>query len=233
LYNNPEDAYSKLNGLISSPNRTERERRKYLHFASTLLFREDVLRKIVYVEPEVITSSGISDYVISGYIGNNPLTSDLIKTYVWELKAPQCFLFEKDNENRLRPTFDLVDAENQLLYYYDDLKGNETLKNRFRVSHSDNVCIGGIIIGSWQNVVNGQYDEGKKAILYQSALKIREKYFYGRVIRLLTWNDVLENIGGGYKGIVKMNSNQSYVFQTPITPKDTLSIYESVKSPKD
>lgn len=231
MSNAPQSAVTELTNLINSEGRKERECRKYLHYAHTILFREDVPKDIVYEEPEMIGSAGVSDYVISGSIGNNPSSSNCVKAYVWELKAPQCFLFKKDNENRLRPTPDLNDAENKLLNYVDELRGNHTLQTRFGVTHSDYVCIGGIVIGCKSKLVDGNYEEAKKTKLLNDALRIREEWFYKRAgIRLITWSHVLDHISGNYRDIIKQNTNLCYAFQTPQVPSGTISTLEHVHS---
>ena len=116
-----------------------------------------------------------------------------MKAYIWELKAPQCHIFEKDTENRLRPSKDLIQAENQLLNYYHENKGSELFRNNFGVTHSEYVCFGGIIIGSHARRVRGDYEEAKKEKLIETAFMIRKNYIYDRLnIRIMHWDYILD-----------------------------------------
>ncbi|MCJ7632008.1 hypothetical protein MUP77_06395 [Candidatus Bathyarchaeota archaeon] len=157
------------------------------------MFKEPVI-KYNYVETEYRGHSGDSDYVISGTV-RLELGYECVKAYVWELKAPQCYIFEKDNENRVCPTKDLIRAENQLLHYFHENRGSEEFRKEFSVTHSDDVCLGGIIIGKNSRRVSGEYEEDKRKLLYEKAISIRNKYFYvPNEIRLMTWDNVLENL---------------------------------------
>jgi uncharacterized protein with HEPN domain len=141
---------------------------------------------------EYRSNNGDSDYIISANIRDD-CGVNIVRAYVWELKAPQCYIFEKDNENRLRPSKDLISAENQLLHYVHECKGNAQFREEFRVTHPDNVYFGGIIIGSNSKQVNGDYNQEKKNMLYEKAARIRAEYFYKKIgIRLVTWDTVLD-----------------------------------------
>ena len=67
-------------------------------------------------------------------------------------QSPQCYVFEFDNENRVRLTKDLISAENQLLHYYEEYKKSETFISEFNITSTDNIHIGGIIIGQKSTV---------------------------------------------------------------------------------
>jgi hypothetical protein len=116
--------------------------------------------ELVYLETEYREHSGDSDYVISAQVQESSGVQR-VKAYVWESKAPQCYIFERDTDNRLKPSQDLVQAENQLLHYYLDLKGSEPSRDEFGVTTSDDFCLGGIIIGCNRTRVRGDYEESQ------------------------------------------------------------------------
>lgn len=184
-------AYKCLRELIESPNNKELECRKFLQYAKDALVRDTVM-EFVYVEKERRGTSGDSDYIISCKV-RDETGVEAVKAYIWELKAPQCFIFEKDTENRLRPTKELIQAENQLLHYYHEQRGNEQFRNEFRVTHSDNVLFGGIIIGCHSRKTKGNYEESKKNTLFEKALMIRKRYIYEPLqIRIIHWDYILD-----------------------------------------
>lgn len=187
-----KDLYGQLKNLIDDTHNKELECRRYLQYAKYLLFRDAVIN-FVYVETEYRTHAGDSDYVISGEV-HDESGVHCTRAYVWELKAPQCFVFEKDTENRLRPTRDLVQAENQLLHYFDDLKYNAQARAEFGVTHPENVRLGGIIIGCKRTEVKGDYEHAKKTRLYNKAKRCRDFLYNPANIRLMLWNRVLEQL---------------------------------------
>jgi len=155
--------------------------------------RETVI-KFEYVETEYRVNCGDSDYIISGKVRLSDGV-ECVYAYIWELKAPQCYLFEKDTENRLRPTKELIAAENQLLNYHFEIKGNDSSKRKFGITHPDHIRIGGIIIGTRKTLVRGNFEINKKYKLYQMASHIRKQYFYNHLdIRLMTWDSILDHI---------------------------------------
>jgi hypothetical protein len=183
--------FKKLQGFISDSNNKELECRDYLQYAKGALVSDTVI-EFVYVEKERRGNSGDSDYIVSCKVCDE-IGVEAVKAYIWELKAPQCYIFEKDTENRLRPTKELVQAENQLLHYYHENKGSEQFKNDFGVSHSDNVLFGGIIIGCHARRIKGDYPEEKKNKLFEKALMIRKKYIYDPLhIRIVHWDYILD-----------------------------------------
>lgn len=185
------DIYSVLKELIEATENKEHECRKFLQYAKEALVRDTVIN-FEYVETERRGTFGNSDYIISGKIVDETGV-ETVKAYIWELKAPQCYIFEKDTEGRLRPTKDLIQAENQLLHYYHENKGSETFRNTFGVTHSDNVCFGGLIIGSHNRRVKGEYEETKKIKLIETAFMIRRKYIYDPLnIRIMHWDYILD-----------------------------------------
>lgn len=186
-----KDPYAELKALIEDTGNREHECREYLQYAKEALMSNTV-SEFVYIETERRATAGDSDYIISGKIIDET-GNESVKAYIWELKAPQCCIFEKDTENRLKPTKELIQAENQLLNYYHENKGSESFRNDFGVTHSDNVCFGGIIIGSRDRRVKGDFEEGKKEKLTETAFMIRKNYIYDRLnIRLMHWDYILD-----------------------------------------
>jgi hypothetical protein len=184
-------AHEALQGFISAPENKELECRELLQYAKEALVRDTVI-EFVYVEKERRGSSGDSDYIVSCKVCDETGVQS-VKAYIWELKAPQCYVFEKDTENRLRPTKELVQAENQLLHYYHEHKGSEQFRNDFGVTHSDNVLFGGIIIGCHARRTKGDYQEEKRNKLFEKALMIRKKYIYDPLhIRIIHWDYILD-----------------------------------------
>ena len=191
-HNNP--VYDQLKELIDDQeHRRENECREYLQYVNFLLFRENFIN-LVNKEEEYRSHSGDSDYIISARIMDDRYSEDVI-AYVWELKAPQCYIFCKERENRLIPSNDLVEAENQLLNYHYELRGSDQFRDTFRITHPDKIKLGGIIIGSERTKVKGEFTESKKDQLFNTACRIREKYFYSpNNFRLLNWTYILESM---------------------------------------
>lgn len=184
IHDNP---YLELKELIEATENKEHECREYLQYAKEALVKDTVL-EFVYIETERRSTVGDSDYIISGKIVDET-DNECVKAYIWELKAPQCYIFEKDTENRLRPTKELIQAENQLLNYYHENKGSDTFRNDFGITHPDNVRFGGIIIGSHARRVKGDYRDDKREKLIETAFMIRKNYIYDRLnIRIMHWD---------------------------------------------
>jgi len=183
-----------LRRLIDDTKQKEHECRLFLGYVPELL-TDKTFKQILYIEPEYRSKSGDSDYVISFEIyGEGGV--DKRYAYVWELKAPQCYVFEYETNNRVKPSEDLIKAENQLLHYYDDQQGNDRFRRDFKIVSSDDIKFGGIIIGSQKTrIKGGNYSPAKIDNLYETALRIRENYFYrGRGIRLLLWDFVYQHL---------------------------------------
>ena len=185
------DPYSELKELIEGNTQKELKCRKYLCYVPHILFKEFVT-DIIYSDKEYRTFSGDSDYVISGIVKEESGIS-YPKAYIWELKAPQCFIFKRERGGRLSPTSDLFEAENQLLNYYHDILGQQSFLDTYRVA-PQNVQAGGIIIGCNKTTVKGKFEELKRDELYEKAIKIRQYFYKSMGIRLLTWDYVLANI---------------------------------------
>src|SRR5260221_10769393 len=131
---------------------------------------------------------GSTDFVVAADIRGD-LNQTARCAYIWELKAPQCHLFEADTHNRCRPSAAFLQAENQLLHYYHEASGNSRFRERMSVVDEDNIYMGGLVIGTNARMFRGS-TEIEKA---EMALRVRKKYFYhSHKIRILTWDDVLD-----------------------------------------
>jgi len=214
-----EQLHQELEALIDSDVRREHDCRKFLEPVKDSLFKETVINHL-YHEIEYRGHTGDADYAISGKVADEGGVQ-CVRAYIWELKAPQCYIFEKDTQNRLRPTEDLVDAENQLLYYFHEQKGSNKFLNDFCVQ-SDYVHPGGIIIGCLRTRVHGDYEEAKKLTLYRDALNIRSTYFYkGAGSKLVTWDFILEQLRPPRTGIFQPNMLEQT--QVPRLDKDKVT----------
>jgi hypothetical protein len=119
------------------------------------------------------------------------------RAYVWEVKSPQNALFERETKNRVRPSADLIKAENQLFHYHEDRAGSESFRNEFGILSPDDVVLGGVIIGRNDTILkikgDGPLQEGKR--LYETALRLRRRYIYRKNnMELMTWSNVLRRL---------------------------------------
>lgn len=169
---------------------TERECGECLkHIARVLLPAFDVT--ITYVAQEQRVSTGSIDLIVIADAvrpGNNVRH----EAFVWELKAPQLYLFQMETQSRACPTPELFKAENQLLHYRDEVAKSGKLQQRWGV-WPDHVNFGGIIIGRDDRMVKPETKKNPKALqLASEALEIRELVFYkNNNIELWTWDKVL------------------------------------------
>jgi hypothetical protein len=194
---NKSDLYIGLEALINETvSQRERECHQYLSSIPEVLLRNPSI-DISSVRSGYATPSGISDYIVAAKISAEG-GYWCRRAYIWELKAPQCYIFEEDTSNRIKPTRELISAENQLLHYYQDCKGMDIFRDEFEITSPDEIYMGGIIIGSERTKVNaaaGVYDEDHKQYLYKKALRVRVNNFYNCCnIKLYTWNAILERL---------------------------------------
>lgn len=190
LLNNP---YQELKDLIDTDeHQDELECRKYLKYAKEYLMKDTPIR-FHYVEHEFQGYTGRSDYVISGEILDTGVPR--IHAYVWELKAPQCPIFQRDTTRRLKPTRHLTDAENKLLHFFDEQRGNELFRERFGVLRASHVLLGGIIIGRNETKVSGRFpSDERRETLYRTAIDARRCMYGPSGIKLVTWDQILNQI---------------------------------------
>lgn len=198
-----KEAYDELSLLIDSENRVELNCGRYLGFVNHVLI-SGVSIDEEYCVKEYRCHSGSVDYIVSSRMFDDTGVP-VSKAYIWELKAPQCYVFElDDNTERVRPTPDLVKAENQLVNYYDEVKNTNSFLEEFNITHPENVKIGGVIIGSPKTYVK-QVGEPKKTKLFNRGRRIRERYFYSASnIRLCTWEFVLIAMQGLMNQVVHL-----------------------------
>lgn len=213
--------------ILDKERQLERECKEYLKYAPYLLFKDSSHAKEMRSECEYRTHVGDSDYIISGKIADITGGQEYPVAYLWELKAPQCYMFVKDSENksRLRPSGDLYDAENKLLYYWDYLRGDTNFKDGLKITRPENVKLGGIIIGSKTRLVKGKVMN--KSELLQNAYRIR-KYIYDRAeVKLITWDDVLGFMVGGK--VKREEPQETFIAsELPEIPKGTVSTWDVV-----
>ncbi|WP_186065960.1 hypothetical protein [Burkholderia gladioli] len=118
---------------------------------------------------------------------------------VWEVKAPQCFVFDEDTQERLSPSIDLVHAETQLMYYVTEIRGSQMMRERFGILRPDDVQFGGIIIGRDDQMVKRKVrstlTEEHMTRLVDEAVHLRARTFYKpNQIRLLTWTSLVRHL---------------------------------------
>lgn len=226
---NPE-IYTKLKTCVEfEGNQTERECAEWLVKAAEVLlpWGEDT---ITFVDAEQISSAGYVDIIVIAE-SKTASGSTIKKAYVWELKAPQIFLFEKETKNRVRPTKDLYSAENQLLNYQNTISKDGAFLAKWGILRAEHIEFGGIIIGRETTFIDRKDMELIEAKgLADTAQEIREQIFYkAKNIKLWTWDKVLNSIQSRIKYISA--SNQDKVRTGPIiTPTTDLSTITMVTS---
>lgn len=217
------ERYNNLKTFIDSESFVEHQCREFLQYIPHILFRETVIN-FIYVEKEYKGNSGDSDYIISAEVKDGSGLST-VRAYIWELKAPQCNIFEFDNKNRLIPSKYLIEAENQLLHYHYEHRGSDQFKDEFKVTHPDNVMFGGIIIGSGKTSIKCRESlDQKDKKLFEKAVKVRQKYLYDiNGIKLLTWDYILEQFLPSITNPIRHsipNEFDRVIASTPLVPKD-------------
>lgn len=158
-----------------------------------MLIIPDFSDHFVEVEMERIQYLGRSDYVIIADVMRSG--DNCRRAYLWELKAPQCYIYEPDTETRLKPSNDLVSAENQLLNYYYELKGDRAFRIEYDITDPSDISLGGIIIGCHRTKVSGTDTEAVKNRRYNVAKRVRDQLYEGK-LKLRTWDEVCSFIGG-------------------------------------
>lgn len=180
-----------LRVLMHDASQQEVECQGYLQHAHALL--APPMSRVVQVVREQIAMAGRSDYFLVCEVNEVELRRRLV---LWEVKAPQLAPFEVATQNRLIPTRALIEAENQLLYYFDEYRSNGQFLDRYQIRHPNDVRLGGIVIGRDDNLVNVRQpfvttlNSEELRLMASSALRIREEHLYQQRIRLLTWDRV-------------------------------------------
>lgn len=182
-----------LRALMRDDAQREVECQAYLQHAHLLL--APPLSRVEQVVREQVAMAGRSDYFMLCEVTEVGPRRRLV---LWEAKAPQLAPFEVVTQNRLIPSRALVEAENQLLYYFDEYRSNGQFLDRYQLRHADDVKLGGIVIGRDDNWVRHRPADGLQhaAILQlaSSALRIRDEHFYRGRIRVLTWDRIAQVI---------------------------------------
>lgn len=194
----PPSPYEQLQALMSAEERRELECRDILKHAVDLLVREP-FGEFYRDETEVPGNAGRVDYFIACKVGDETVGGDdRVKVWLWEVKAPQCPVFKYEDGNRLCPTLDLVEAENQLIYYYEERKRNPHFREQLAIRYDTDIKLGGVIIGKRESAVrmgNNQIEPGRLGELYTQAVMFRRRYFYTpHGMELLTWDQVLRHL---------------------------------------
>lgn len=189
-----EELRQGLQRLIDdAQNNKELECREFLSYAKELLVLPDIPDCFIDVEMERIENLGRSDYLI---VADVLRSGDCYRrAYLWELKAPQCFIYEGDTRTRLKPSQDFIDAENQLLNYYYGLKENGVFLQQYEISAPSDISLGGIIIGCHRTKVGGDYTEAEKTRCYNIAKRVRDQLYDGK-LKVRTWDEICSFIGG-------------------------------------
>lgn len=113
-----------------------------------------------------------------------------------ELKAPQCYLFEfDDNKNRCRPTKEFFKGENQLIHYVYHAVNDDNFRARFNILHTRNIKAGGIIIGRSKDRMIESHGDITASDKARESLSIRSTMLYqSHGIRVFTWDRILEYV---------------------------------------
>lgn len=184
--------FEAFEALVRDKGRRELECRPYLKHAERLLVGQDLRSTARFYE--VRSYAGDADLIIVADVVTDTLEVEPT-AFFWELKAPQCYLFEyDDNKNRCRPTIDLIKAENQLLHYVEEAVGNESTRIRLGVKSSKDIRAGGIIIGTNDTMLYAPKDPRDT---YKAAMALRlrrERLYRTQGIRVLVWDRVLDDV---------------------------------------
>jgi len=218
------DLYASLKALIDVTNHhNEEECRDYLQYAKYKLFRDFRIVNLIHFDAEYRLTSGDADVAISGRIREED-GREYNRAYVWELKAAQVAIFKKETNNRFIPTLELIKAENQLLHYYLEAKGNQDFRMAFGITDENEVRLGGIIISTDERKIElSDIAVDRAEILYDKARRARNELYGSTGIRLLTWDRVLEHLRTPTIGGTQTSSTVQ-VFQTQTIPAGTISI---------
>jgi hypothetical protein len=125
--------YAALSALVFENDRhTEKECAAYLPQATPLLIKGTPI-SIINLTAEERNYFGSTDYIVAANMQTD-IGGVEAEVSIWEVKAPQCYLMERDdNSTRCRPTRELVKAENQLLHYAYEAMLNDAFRLRYRV----------------------------------------------------------------------------------------------------
>ncbi len=187
-YEEVQNTIEELSKQIEKDTQTERQCANLLNQIPWVLLPP--LNTAYYVESELNCYSGRADLAIIAEV-NEPGGEVCRKAYLWELKAPQVFLF-KWKSGRGCPRMDLIEAENQLFHYYNDLK-TSNFQRKWNL-FPDDFLLGGIVIGRNEKLVKCSNEDSNNAKASASlSLKFRNRFFYNHNrMELYTWDQVLD-----------------------------------------
>ncbi|WP_345887295.1 Shedu anti-phage system protein SduA domain-containing protein [Shewanella algae] len=191
------DIVQQLQSLMNEDGHTEIQARDYIEYAKDL-FVHETPSQFFELQSEYRTTNGDIDLIVPCILEDDAGVEKKV-VYIWEVKSPQTTIFCYDNRNRVKPTPELVKAENQLLHYYEECKLNQQFRNEFEIVDPEDVRLGGILIGKRDTLVQDHqnYNNDKKRTLYNKASSYRARHFYrASGIKLLTWDKVLNQISG-------------------------------------
>ena len=214
--------YEGLEKLINDAEDREEECREYLQHVARFLFNERKVVTIRHFDKEIRLMTGDMDFAVSGEVSEGGV--DCMRAYLWELKAPQCAVFTRETDGRLTPTKALFEAENQLLHYFFEAQGNDDFREDFGGVAPDNVRVGGIIISCEKRKVAPNVKQGKKRELYAKAYRTREKLYLGSKMRLVLWDEVLDQLREPLIGKDAQNPNP-IILEAPPIPPGTFSTF--------
>lgn len=185
-----DETIKQLNELIAEEARNEHKCRDYLKHVHHVLVDAQLIHSTT-AEQEFPTQTGPNDYLIRAKVDSGIGTTENI-IVVWELKAPQCLMFETDSKVRLKPSKDLVDAENKLFNHYHQLKGNRAIKEQFQLTSDSQIRMGGIIISREDKLAPGIKKSTTAEQNFRLAHTVRQQYIYKQNgMRLLSWDYIL------------------------------------------
>jgi Domain of unknown function (DUF4263) len=181
--------YSELSDLLDKKMASEHQCRKFLHYDKVTEYLCTRTPKYIVARTEEDNGFfGRTDFILTVEYFDGE--SERRSAYIWELKSPKSSLFVKETGHRLRPSADLVSAENQLLHYLYDARRSAAFQQAFGVRDTQ-IEYGGIVIGIDKNKLAGGAYKGIWPGIYELGYSIRRDAFYTpNNIRLFTWDNI-------------------------------------------
>ncbi|WP_144426148.1 hypothetical protein [Methylobacterium sp. ARG-1] len=187
----PEE-YQAFHDLVMAQERTEVQCARYLHHARELLVPGSSTNSRIFLEN--FNMYGRSDFFIVAKLLTERREEENF-AFFYEAKAPQLYVMEFDGTSRrCVPTYDLMQAENQLIHYTSEASGNAEFLAQHGIVDAKNVKPGGIIIGRRSDrYLRGDDPENSSVRLATRSLKLREEYFYKSTnIKVFLWDRILD-----------------------------------------
>lgn len=176
--------------VADTSGKRELECGPFLKHAGNLLIQRSICSAVTHYE--IRSHAGDADLILVAEVQNDIGKKEKVAVH-WELKAPQCYLFEyDDNKNRCRPTKDLIKAENQLLHYVEESFANDLTRTMLGVQNRSDIRPGGIIIGTKDTMLRSPKC-ARDVYKAELALRLRsERLYQAQGIRVLLWDRVLD-----------------------------------------